>query len=315
MSSTPSRRQSASSAAASKSCRARRDLLGELGADAGHVAELRPARRRARARPTRTARAAPGRSAARRPGPSSGEIRSSSSVSGCSAKSSSSGEAAAAALDRAASGQSTEGRQHRPDVVGAGRVGQLDRADRARQDEADLAAAVLLVAAHGLDQAVGIEPGIAIGRPNRSSKPDQAVGDRRARSSPAVRPAGTRRPCPTATASPCWNGTVVAGDRLDRVPDRVAEVEDARSPVSSRSSWATTSALIRQLATTIRRSGLVSPPRIASTLRSRSAKNSASRITPYLTTSARPQRSSRSGRSARRLGVDPDARPAGGTRR
>ncbi len=49
-----------------------------------------------------------------------------------------------------------EGRQHRAHVVGSGCVGQLNLPQRPRQNESDLAAAVLLVAAHGLEQAIRI---------------------------------------------------------------------------------------------------------------------------------------------------------------
>ena len=206
----------------------RRDTPGRRAGRCGHPAAGRapaPPRRRIPGAPARSSRRASGRRSARRAarpalaestrpadpnrsskaravcGPTPGTI-----VSRIRSRSSSSDRGLAHARPPCTHRHRrfrSERRQHGPDVGLAGGVGQLDAADRPRQDEAD--------AGRRGSSCPGPSPRAA-GR-GRAPAPTSAGRGARAgarsdrpapaRSSPAARPGGPRRPCPTATASPC----------------------------------------------------------------------------------------------------------------
>ena len=198
-------RQRSSSASASNSRRGRGDLLGELRRRRPARRGARPAGRRAPAPAVRTARAAPGTVCGPTPGTIVRQIRSRRSIGVASARSQSSALAHAGRRDRRRVGRPSIAREHGADVVGARRVGQLDAADAAGQDEADLAlAGSSCRGSSRRSGASGSRPGAAVGRPNRSSRRDQPGGRPRGRPSRAARPAGDSATMPTATASPCW---------------------------------------------------------------------------------------------------------------
>ncbi len=168
-----------------------RDPLGQLGADAGDV--LQPLHRRVEH--------AAGRSEVLEQGPAglradARDHRQADQVAELVVGHDSARDSACAEVVASAS---------RTTGLGSGCVGQLDVAEPPRQDEPDPPAPVLLVAAHGVDQGVGIEAG---GRGRQAEPLEQGDEPRRharRRSSPsrsAIRASATM---PTATASPCWN--------------------------------------------------------------------------------------------------------------
>ena len=192
MTRTSAGRQSASSAPGVEVAPGCAILSASLGPTPATVARACPVTPPERGRPTRTARGGPGWSAARRPGPSSDG----------------SGRAVA---HRRRFGQATrpsarsavefgtrwsDDREHGPDVVFAGALGQLDPADRrAAGRNGSRPRWFFLSRPMASSSASGSRPG-SRGRQARTARA-AAPGGRplRARSSPAARPAGSRRPC------------------------------------------------------------------------------------------------------------------------
>ena len=184
--------------------------------------------------------------------------------------------------------------EHGPDVGLARGVGQLDAADRARQDEADAAAAVLLVPAHGLEQPAGVEPR----RRRRQTQPPEQAFDAIDRLGPdpaqPLRKSGFGEHA-HGDRLPVLIGPVVTGHRLDGMADGMPEIEHGAK-----------AGLLSLVPLDHRRlepaapsddppQRPIVPPSIDAACPSSSSKNSPSRMTPYFTTSASPHRSSRSG--------------------
>ena len=177
--------------------------------------------------------------------------------------------------------------------------------------------AILLVAAHGVLQLRSrSSPGRSTGSPNRSSNWTwRSTTSRDDPSQPLGQPALGDHPHRDRFAVP--ERPVVAGDGLDRMRDRVAEIEHGPfSPflplVAGDHARLDPAALQDDLL----ECAASSAPRISAGISARGTRRSGSlAITPYLTTSASPQRNSRSGRVSSVCGVDPDAARAGRTRR
>ena len=117
-----------------------------------------------------------------------------------------------------------KGAQHLMNDVGTGRVGELDSTEGSRQDKPDLAALVLLVAAHGIEQAIGIEPGDG----GRQAEPLEQAAQTQGDVGPdPAQPLGqmTFGDHPGGHGLTVLESPVIAGDRLDRMGDGVAEVK------------------------------------------------------------------------------------------
>ena len=164
----------------------------------------------------------------------------------------------------------------------------------AGQDKANLTALVFLVAGHGLEQARGIEPRGRRRQAETHEQRDQPVGDlgsdpAQVLGHPALGDhAGGHGLAVQVTAA-------VAGNRFDRVADGMAEIEDRAAAGLFAFVAGDDVGLELARAGDDRAQGVVLRSRMASALASRKAKNAASRMTPYLTTSASPHRSSRGG--------------------
>src|SRR5207249_2314714 len=127
-------------------------------------------------------------------------------------------------------------------------------------------------------------------RTRRSSRSTVAASHR-----PSARDTRAAATMPIATASPC--SSLRYSVSISRAwPTVCPKLSTARSPPSSRSSAATTRALCPQQAATTGTRTASSSPSSASSRASSVANSSASRITPYLITSASPATNSRRGR-------------------
>ena len=109
-------------------------------------------------------------------------------------------------------------------VVGAGRIGQLDLPEGSRQHKPDLATLVLLVAAHGVKQPIGVESGERDRQTEPLEQVTQSQGDLGADPAQALGQL-TFGDHAGRHGLTMLKGPVIAGDRLDRMADGVAEVE------------------------------------------------------------------------------------------
>ena len=246
----PARRQSSSSAVGVELAAGPGDLLGELRADARHVAERRDRgveHPPGRAEPLEQGPA--GRAARRR------DHRQADQVEQVGSGPSSLGGHASRSVGAALGSRSSP--RTRPDV-GLGRARRSARPGRSPRGRTNRICPplVLLVAAHRVEQGVGVEAGGGGRQAEPLEQGDEPGGRPRGRSSRAARPAGTRRPC--RRRPPRRAGT----RRRSRRPPRSRGRPCGRSsgPPAGRSPRArpatTTSALSRQLCATTRRSAV-----------------------------------------------------------